>query len=56
MSDMTLNEFTRKFIKNCEAYDVEFDEELFYRLVENRYGKDMIPIAKTLVLAWQNDY
>lgn len=55
MSDMTFEEFTYKFIKHCETYEVEFDEELFYKLVENRYGKDIIPIAKTLVLSWENN-
>ena len=56
MSDMTLEEFTRKFIKHCEIFEVEFDEELFYNLIEIRYGKRMVPLAKIHVLAWQNYY
>jgi len=56
MSNMTLEEFAYKFINHCETYEVEFDEELFYRLVENRYGKLMVPVAKLHVLAFPNYY
>lgn len=56
MSDMSLDEYSRKFINYCEIFEVEFDEELFYKLVEERYGKIMVPVAKIHVLAWQNYY
>ena len=56
MSDMPIEEFVYKFIKHCETYEVEFDEELLYNLVEKRYGSSMIPLVKMHVFALQNDH
>ena len=47
--DITLEQYTMRYIKHCEDKMIDFDEIVFYNIIKLRFGVDAIISAKTLV-------
>ena len=47
--DITLEQYTMRYIKHCDEKMIDFDESVFYNIIKLRFGVDAIISAKTLV-------
>ena len=53
--DITLKQYTMRYIKRCEDKRLDFDEVVYYNLVKLKYGNEGIILAKTLVQKYINN-
>ncbi len=53
--DITLEQYTMRYIKHCDEKMIDFDEVVYYNLVKLKYGNEGVILAKTLVQKYINN-